>query len=473
MSLFKLNTQNKLLKFFMLSLTLGFFVSCNDNLDQSSKVNPDQEHLVTFSIKSSISEGPKTYNVSTPYENQISDITILLFDDKGKYVHYPIFSADLSVNPNDNSSKIFQAKIPEGNYSTILALANSNKVLVELLNSSSDGIQIGDSKIDVIKKIELLQASKWVLDSSSDEFMMMPMWGEVANFKIGAATNKNISLTVVRMLARIDVISKLAQTDLELKEVLLYNYNDRGLIAPTKANWSAEPSIPENAVKVKGPLTFTDIYKEAEHTSLIGQIYTFEAEKGSASDYLKNTSLVVGGHYKGSSDITYYRIDFTTKSSGETSYLNLLRNNRYEVDIKSVSGPGVTDPDEAFESKRVDITADILVWVDSEMSDIVDDGQNKFGVSSNQFSFTREERTSASTDNTLSVTVDYAKGWTSEIIETTGDWLKLDMKASTSTGSVDRKIILDKNTTGSARTGKIKLTSGRLSLIVTVKQRAN
>ena len=67
MSLFKLNTQNKLLKFFMLSLTLGFFVSCNDNLDQSSKVNPDQEHLVTFSIKSSISEGPKTYNVSTPY----------------------------------------------------------------------------------------------------------------------------------------------------------------------------------------------------------------------------------------------------------------------------------------------------------------------------------------------------------------------------------------------------------------------
>lgn len=107
------------------------------------------------------------------------------------------------------------------------------------------------------------------------------------------------------------------------------------------------------------------------------------------------------------------------------------------------------------------------------MSDIVDDGQNKFGVSSNQFSFTREERTSASTDNTLSVTVDYAKGWTSEIIETTGDWLKLDMKASTSTGSVDRKIILDKNTTGSARTGKIKLTSGRLSLIVTVKQRAN
>jgi hypothetical protein len=81
-------------------------------------------------------------------------------------------------------------------------------------------------------------------------------------------------------------------------------------------------------------------------------------------------ALIVGGKYKGSSTETFYRLDF---KSGE-NLINVLRNTLYQFNISRVSGPGLSTPEEAYNSRTMNMDVNIEEWNVTDMGEIFIDG---------------------------------------------------------------------------------------------------
>ncbi|MFT4221602.1 BACON domain-containing protein, partial [Dysgonomonas sp.] len=191
----------------------------------------------------------------------------------------------------------------------------------------------------------------------------------------------------------------------------------------------------------------------------------------------------IGGTYTGDSQPTYYRVDFAQTASSTTTYLPLLRNHHYKVNITQISGPGQPTPTDAFNSRPVNIKAEIVEWNDAQMSNVVFDGQYMLGVSVGEFTLPRDEHTYLSEGNSFSVTTDYPSGWNVDKIVDTGgsniNWLSLvsttgsPISSGTANTTTNIKLKLDQNTSGSTRIGYIHIKAGRLDYIVKVTQGTN
>ena len=85
--------------------------------------------------------------------------------------------------------------------------------------------------------------------------------------------------------------------------------------------------------------------------SYVREIYIPERMAG--NDNNNAPCLIIGGFYKDSQKITYYRADFMEKDaiSNTAKYLDILRNYRYRFNISKVSGPGFDTEEEALKSK--------------------------------------------------------------------------------------------------------------------------
>ena len=191
--------------------------------------------------------------------------------------------------------------------------------------------------------------------------------------------------------------------------------------------------------------------------------------------------MVIGGTYKGDSPPTYYRVDFARTASSVTTYLPLLRNHYYKVNITKVSGRGLPTPADAFSSRPVNIEANVIMWDNVKIGDIVFDGQYMLGVSQSSITFTRDAHTTSSSDNAFCVTTDYPSGWKiDKITDVSGNnvtWLSVvsTLGAAVSTGVsgsvTDLKLNMSENTSGSDRTAYIHLSAGRLTHTVQVLQK--
>ncbi|WP_291027586.1 fimbrial protein [Dysgonomonas sp. 37-18] len=469
-------------------LSLGISMpSCSDTEYVSTENKNVMDML--FSVVVPGSSGLKS-SLDEDDENDVRSIEVLLFDLDGKYTYQPLYSNVINTNPTDSKVKTFSVKIPEGNYNVVI-LANSRQSLANALSSISDG----EEKSSVMEKLLLSNAGKWNTDPLSGGYVPIPMWGELTSLSVDGNTVINNPVNLVRMVSKIDVA--LTHVDATSKFVLesirLYNYNNKGGIAPVSSNWNAlqgkvtSPSVPASAQKPANaslnPLVYDEDAITTPGISSIGEIYTFEALAGSSSSLQDNTCLVIGGTYTGDAQPTYYRIDFTQTSSGTTTYLALLRNHHYKVNISEISGSGLATPTDAFNSRPVNIKAEIIQWNDALMSDVVFDGQYMLGVSAGEFSFPRDIQTASDENNTLAVTTDNPSGWTvDKIVDAQGNninWVSLLSTSGTSVSSGSSGVIsnlkvgLTENVSGLVRIGFIHLKAGRLTYIIKVTQDIN
>ncbi|MDR1716004.1 MAG: FimB/Mfa2 family fimbrial subunit [Prevotella sp.] len=477
--------MNKLLYLPVLALLSGILCCCVDEREDYSLSGASKENTVNFSVRVPGSVKSKTKALDEPDENYVKTIEVLLFDESGNYVYQPIYSNTIATDPEDSRIKTFTVKVPEGTYNMVI-MANARACL----SAALEDIAPGDSKASVIDKLSLANSGKWNADAASPEYIPIPMWGEISSITVSSSMPASNPVTLARMVSKIDVALTGAEAtdNFTLESIYLYNYNDKGSIAPESSNWDAEqnivtaPSVPSSANKPETPVENPLVYSGTEITtagvSCINEIYTFEALAGSSSDQESNTCLVVGGTYTGDSSPSYYRIDFAnTEEDGNISYLSLLRNHHYKVNIIKVSAPGLATPEEAFNSRPVNIEAEVIQWNDTDISDIVFDGQYMMGVSQGKFSFSCEYHShngGTSTDNNiLKVTTDYPEGWVVEKIVdaagTTLDWIEPDLLAGAA-GDTDVKLKVGENTAGSSRTGYIHLKAGRLNYRVEIVQ---
>lgn len=484
--------RNKLLQALSLVLLIGLLWCCSDESAHDIPTIVGEHNTITFSVKvpsagTPKSTGPKTYALAEADENEVSQIAVLLFDSDDNYIHQPIYCGGNSItsDPGNSQVKTFTIKVPEGTYDMVV-LANSNQSLNDALST----ISTGQPKATVLNKLLISNSGKWNATPGSSNYMAIPMWGEAMDVLVREGMSAKTSVTLVRMVAKIDVAltSSAAREKFNLQSVRLYNYNNQGQIVPDVSNWDINgsvvtaPSVPSSANRLATPLLFNGsaITSDASSrgVSCINEIYTFEAPIGTSSSIATNSCIVVGGIFDGDSQTTYYRIDMAnTTGVGEgatITYFPLLRNHNYKVNIAEVKASGLVTPEAAFNAAPANIEASIINWNDAQITEIVFDGQYMLGLSQGEFTFSREERNSSGIDNTLFVTTDYPSGWKlNKIVDDANNtitWMSLSTSTGAAGATKTAKLILSENTTGSIREGFVYLSAGRLTYIIKVKQ---
>jgi hypothetical protein len=152
------------------------------------------------------------------------------------------------------------------------------------------------------------------------------------------------------------------------------------------------------------------------------------------------------------------------------------------VDVKA---RGHEDPEEAFNSKSVNMEAEILRWDESGMTNIAFDGQYYLSVSKNTFSFSREIYNKDGTNNLLRVKTNFSypgekTGWyidtivdiTNPIAPVVCNWLTPSIRRGDPDVLTDIFLYLDSNKRDNAivRKAEILLAAGWLRYPITVTQ---
>lgn len=344
------------------------------------------------------------------------------------------------------------------------------------------------NKATMLARLVVSQNGRWNTTSASD-FRALPMWGESASQTITGGSSELGQVSMLRMLAGIDVeLKSTALTNFEMTSVRLYNTNATGRVTPDAVKVSegkaTAPTIPSGATLITGPITYDqekgDFSAGTVGEAMKGAIYTFETAAPVDGDQMKATCLVIGGKYNKTGNETFYRVDFL--KADKTTFLDILRNHKYQVNITEVKGNGHSSPEEAFKSRSVNMVSEVLSWNEVGMNVITTDGQYTLAVDKDQYAFTREAKTGKETDNILNVWTDYTNsdtsksGWTVEKYVDAADenqevtWLELVPAKGDADATTETYIRVGENLGPSARSAKIILAAGRLRKPILVTQ---
>lgn len=476
-----INTLKICRRLVALLLVLCIASSCvDDDIDNKPGKNDDNEKAVTFSLAI---PAPKTYALPAGEEEVIKSIEILLFDSNGLYKETRMV-AETEIITVENKKR-FTTKIPEGTYHSIVVLANSRSTVLETELVKTD------SKASALAKLNLSNANKWVVEKTSNGYKPIPMWGDLGKKSINHSTQpatQSLSWDVelTRMLAKVSVALTTSETkdNFKLRSVRVYNYYNKGSIAPAALNWSqgsiTTASVPSGATKPVVIKPYTSlVYSGKEITSpdvaSENEIYLFESDNKAKLEHTQRTCLVLGGTYKDGKTY-YYRADFVEKINGKDTYLDILRNHHYKFDIVRIAGPGYDSPDEAFISRPFNIESVVIPWNDAEMNNVASNGQHLLSVSQMEYKLGMNTYTSTDTENKLSILTDHPSGWAiSSIIDNmTGSapsWLSIakeDMSGNKSKKNIS--LLLSMNTSGSSRAATLTVKAGNINIAIKVHQ---
>lgn len=459
-------------------------------------VTPTQEIATvrfTLSVPGVATPRPTvTRSLTDAQEDAVSSVDVLVFHTSGDHSG-KLFRREKGTHI---SGTTFEVKLPEGTYDLVV-LGNATAIV-----DAAGASLVPQTTLKAAAVAALTHANAggyWTATT-------IPMWG----YKDGVVVDETTSLTggdaidMHRMVAKVEVQVAAAAAgtgndNFELTSVRLYNYNTKGRLAPDAANFNptggivnagkgiaTAPTIPADRGAVTGgsnPLVFTSTHGVLP-SSFTNTIYTYEAARGTALTLEDNPCLVVGGSYQGGTE-TFYRVDFVQRTGSTDTYLDLLRNHRYTVQINSVTGGGHPDPEEAFNSRSFNIEALVMAWEEGGMTGIAFDGTNYLAVSQDSFEFTREERGATDDDNTLTIKTNCAT-WTaaaygSATVGTTTPvpndgtsgqpWLRISPAGGTGAATpTDIVLTLDANESGAERTAYVHVKAGRLTYVVEVVQ---
>lgn len=250
-----------------------------------------------------------------------------------------------------------------------------------------------------------------------------------------------------------------------LLETKFYNAATQGLVAPSEGKYTVSgdkpkataPSLP--ATPGKQTLTYAvngDLLKRNIYVPEVDNPDPTVTQNGNETDptkdtyYLNRPYLILKLQYDevddsnnvkagGAKGTTYFRVDFLKREGEEATakytYLPLLRNYRYKVDIKNIGGLGFDNEDDAKEGPSANIMYNVLVWDESEMSNVVYDGQYMLGVQNDKLLFHKNGGTFST-----KVQTSWPGGFE---VKGLPDWVKFKIEPSDpgATDATDEKIV--------------------------------
>ncbi len=230
----------------------------------------------------------------------------------------------------------------------IVILANCTAPVVELLENPET--------LNGMEKKELMALCEIGYYGIAGNF---PMWGQSDPLSVrtdGSGLTGRISL--LRVMACVEVKNNAPNFDLH--ETYVFNVKDRTSIAPDIADFelNGEVTVPTaNAAQDIAFVPFT------------GQLFLFDAPAATEQTFFRSTAVVVGGYVDGGIEMEYFRLDFANESG---SYVPVLRNHSYVMNIQSVTGEGFSDPGLAYNGAVYGmagtraINAGVIAWVEDK-----------------------------------------------------------------------------------------------------------
>lgn len=462
METYKARRQFRLLlkNTFLTGIAGSFFFLFTTCVEKETPVPEPEEKMekVTIYFESSGSATPASYALDTEKENEIHSIDVLVFyteNGEERYA-YRVMVDPATIEEVDINRRKFTVKLSDdGKAYNYAILANvTDEVSAYFPNSDS---RVGMEKEELFKNLVSVQAELWNTDASSSGYRPIPMYGESGVKLISQLKNSTVS--VVRTMARVDIISSVPPMLFNLSEVYVYNRNTRGRIAgdqhllnKSKMIYTA-PSLPDNL----GMVHPRGNYGNANNGYQLGPsdrelrrtIYLYEADMPSSGIILDAICLVVGGNYRGSSDLQYYRIDFVDSPSevdaenqgnpnwweagpptsdtggggavGTTNpFQPIIRNHHYEIHITGVATSGQPTKDIASNTLTSTILYDYISWNNL-------DNEVKIGSTTYKLSV---DKTSVTAPGTVNVTVSGTSNW--DVIKTSEyDWFNVSVSGNT------------------------------------------
>ena len=434
------------------ALVLGaFFASCTDEL--SSEVVPGGggkggETEVTLKLQvPSVAAAGKTRAVNAEEESLINDLYVLAFKKEGNAETFDYYVAARKIDdPDKNGNAEWTANLKVTGYAqTFVMIANAQETnsRVNEQISALAGTSVGQKKMEVLARLtETLDENEKEKGFRADNtgaanHHPFTMYGQTAETTIGSATGTSLSVSMHRIMARVQVLfTGNAAEDATFKpeSVSLYNFNDRARVIPDdldetkKGEYEKEPTLPENPKPVLLPVTVdgkekVPTYPVGDDKKIEHEIYLFEtAQPTEGSDtekHLKRPCLIVKGKYQGADESCYYRVDFYGKGTTDNKtekYWDVIRNHTYNVTLSGVTGAGHNTAEEALKAKKANITATVVRWNDQDIADIDFDGTHVLGIGTMKYELGRK----GSKDGPLPQTVKASKGlkWTAQLYAT-------------------------------------------------------
>lgn len=466
--------------FSLLYISVLFLSSCIAEKGwEDEMVANEEEVMVSFDVKLPSSIQQVTRSTQTTEEAEVKNIYALIFENDGTYVGRKVITQNnMTVDPDDPELLTFKISLllskstdPADRYEVIL-LANMSDAGTESLVSQINAQVAAKADRDVF-----LQGLTY--SSVTNPEAPFPMASLVKGPQTISSTTDftgSNRFEMIRMVARMDMGFDASYAGYTIEEVHFYNYNRYGLV------WHNQEDIPSTVVLPPSPgkeedKSYSVVNTNTGKTSFSAQMYTLEATVEESDE---TRPCLVVRITDGTEDLGWYRIDFA-RSDG--TYLDIVRNYRYIFTITGVKGNGFDDADTAYRSKSSNLEAEIIDWSDTGVDEVVTDGQYILGVAPVKIELDAE----VSTGNTITVKTtspvwsyhlsDNAESKDVQVAKP--DWITFNGSYTEGTeitgGSTNPGYTLTfsvtENTT-TDRTAYVHITTGKMTILVTIVQKA-
>ena len=348
--------------------------------DDGDNNGQDGEYTtVTLSVNTAANEqNLSTRALTEDQEKAINDLYILAFQlDKNDNLTYRLkyYATGKPVTNGVAGQFTFTLRLSvSGAADTkLLLVANFNPFPLVNTNMTYDDVQAA------LISGELLAAPAFATTG-------IPMVGFAGNAStlsspdtpLEITENMKLTANLLRAVARVDVgvgtynkthdVWDKGSVSFDLTHVYVYTPRSKYALLPKTVKYNeqmpyVDAASPAGDIKINGKFEYTGATITA-NTYCKAEIYLPEFAFGLGAavnddNHTNRMALVIGGEYN--QQTYYYRIDFTDASS---NFKDVLRNNIYRFSITSVTQPGYTDAQKAYEGKPVglDFNTSVAPW---------------------------------------------------------------------------------------------------------------
>lgn len=390
----------------------AFLASCTSELAHEPAPGGGSqagEALVTLRLQVPGAAG-KTRAITAEAENKVDDLYILAFKvdpDTGSET-FEYYVAAKQVTPTDGTGQstwTASLKVKEHNQTFVMvanALGTNSKVNEQITDLVKEGAtnKVGLEKMEVLKGLTEMLAQDEIENGFNATSHPLTMYGQTQAVQIGLDATTTLTVALHRIMARVQVKfegNAAVATNFSAEEVRLYNFNDRARVIPaflqetTGADYEQTATIPDGAELYPKTQDGTETVPTYAVTAnkVENTIYLFEAAQPQLAtdeeNHLKRPCIIVKGVYEGKS--CYYRVDFAKQdaTTGDVTYMDIVRNHSYNITVTNVSGRGSDTAHEALKSKAANITASVIEWNDNTVGNIEFEGDRVLGIATKEY----------------------------------------------------------------------------------------
>lgn len=460
----------------VLLVVSSFFIGCTRDLgtDVPGGETNEGDASVTMTINTPQATLPTALSrAQTAEESAISAVKVLVFNaGTGNTFMYQVSGSDIS--PGNNNQPKFKISLREtSDPLKLLVITNASEAF------SGFAPEPGTTEAEIRGMLNAVYSTNGFNSG-------LPMYGEVSlPGGIDASQNYNLPVTVLRAVARIDVVKELVDgaEDFILEEVYAFRANSLIQLIPDALVSGSVPKVESPSVPAGAEFLDTELSSSVPGgTESIIQLYIPEAKTvGSNSEKVTGvTTIVIGGRYGGADNpVTYYRADFDSGIAGHP-FGQVLRNHRYIFKIKKVGSEGWGSPDLAANNMSASMQVEVVTWEDFSSELYL--GNDRFGISERSVSlrYVKDRTDTVKVESTLTYQIQWmANGSpvgpsTSNFNETiSNDNFDVKIVREASDGEYVTRLVFNTrshNHLGDIITNTLRVTAGKWNIDLTVKQ---